>query len=110
MGERRKSNESMSITLDQLDKIVHALNESIGASDPAYMVNLDSTGYTYGISLNGCALYDPDRDTLSEDIEEVYQIELICRNNLIEYANFWEEARLRIYAPSNSIPDVDYTK
>lgn len=89
--------KAMSITLDQLDKIVHALNEDIGGSGGGYMVALDSTGYTYGISLNGFALYDPEVHTLAEDVEEDYQIELICRKNLLEYCNFWEEARVRIY-------------
>ena len=92
----------MSITLDQLDKIVHALNEDIGGSDSGYMVSLDSTGYTYGISLNGFTLFNPEHHTLSEDVDEVYQIELICRNNLIDFGNFWAEARVRIYAPTSS--------
>lgn len=92
----------MNIKLDDLDKLVHALNEDLGGSDSAYMVSLDSTGYTYGISLNGFSLFNPEWDTLSEDVDEVYQIELICRNNLIDFCNFWAEARLRIYAPTHS--------
>lgn len=87
----------MSITLDQIDKIVHALNEDIGGSGKGYMAELYSTGYTYGISLAGYALYDPDIHTLAEDVEEDYQIERICRSNLLEYCNFWEEARIRLY-------------
>ena len=95
----------MSITLDQLDKIVHTLNEQISGSHPAYMVSLESTGYTYCISLNGFALYDPDVHTISEDIEEAYGIELICRSNLLDYCSFWEEARVRFYAPREDPSD-----
>lgn len=101
----------MSITLDQLDKIVHYLNEEIGGADRGYMVSLYSTGYTYGISLNGFTLYDPERDTLSDVINEDYQIELICRNNLLDFCNFWEDARVRIYVnrADQGAPKVDYT-
>ena len=101
----------MSITLDQLDKIVHALNEDIGGAELGYLAGLDSTGYTYGISLNGFTLYDPDIHTLAEDVDEAYQIERICRDNLLDYCNFWEEARVRLYANSADkvVPKVDYT-
>lgn len=92
----------MSIKLDQLDKIVHAINEDIGRAEKGYLAELYSTGYTYGISLNGFTLFNPEHHTLSEDVDEVYQIELICRNNLIDFGNFWAEARVRIYAPTSS--------
>ena len=88
----------MSITLDQLDKIVHSLNEDIGGSGKGYMAELYSTGYTYGISLNGFALYDPDQNTTDEDSDEAEQVERICRDSLIDFCNFWDECRARIYA------------
>ena len=87
----------MSITLDQLDKIVHALNEDIGGSS-GYMAGLYSTGYTYGISICDFALYDPDQHTTDDDSDEAEQVERICRDNLIDFCNFWAECRVRIYA------------
>jgi hypothetical protein len=100
----------MSITLDQLDKIVHALNEDIGASDPGYMVSLDSSGYSYGISINGFTLYNPDHHSIDDELDEAIQIERICRDNLLEFASFWADARIRIYATSDAkgAPKVDY--
>jgi len=100
----------MSITLDQLDKIVHSLNEDIEGSDRGYLVNLDSTGYTYGISINGFTLYDPEQHSLEEGVDEATQIERICRDNLLDFASFWTEARSRIYTPSwAKSDDVDYS-
>lgn len=100
----------MSIALDQLDKIVHSLNEDIGGAEKGYLAELYSTGYTYGISLNGFALYDPDLHALAEDVDEDYQIERISRENLLEYCNFWEQARIRVYVnkADQGAPRVDY--
>ena len=100
----------MSITLDQLDKIVHSLNEDIGGADQGYLASLDSTGYSYGISLNGFTLYNPEVQSVDEDGDVPYQIERICRENLLEYCNFWDEARIRIYVNKvdQGPPVVDY--
>ncbi len=100
----------MSITLDQLDKIVHSLNEDIGGAEQGYLANLDSTGYSYGISLNGFTLYNPEVQSVDEDGDVPYQIERICRENLLEYCCFWDEARIRLYVNKvdQGPPVVDY--
>lgn len=94
----------MSITLDQLDKIVHKLNNDLHNGydfPPEYgLVGIDSSGYTYCISIGDYALYDAELHSLPEDVEEVYAIELHCRNRLIDFCNFWAKARERIYMPT----------
>lgn len=94
----------MSITLDQLDKIVHALNEDLHNGydfQPEFgLVDLSSSGYTYCITIGDYALYDAELHSLPEDVEEAYAIELHCRNRLIDFCNFWAMARQRIYMPT----------
>lgn len=100
----------MSITIEQLDNIVHWLNEDIGGSERGYLVSLGSTGYSYCISLNGFILYDPDLHSIDEDGDAAYQIERICRDSLLMYCNFWEEARVRLYVNKSDqgAPRVEY--
>ncbi len=92
----------MSITLDQLDKIVHSLNNDIhnGYDIPPEfgLVELHSTGYTYYIMLGGFALYDAENHYIEDWCEEAEVIERHCRSRLIDFCNFWAHARERCYA------------
>jgi hypothetical protein len=78
----------MSVTLDQLDKLVYKLNEEICGMEFGIAVELHSSGYIYSISMNDMLLYDPEVQSISEEEEEIVQIERICRNKIIEFCEY----------------------